>query len=68
MADEKGVDIPKGCDWPDLRNKSGSALTDHYADTLRKLGKTPGILGGWTSGPRVAMTLARRRTLRRGCS
>src|SRR3954453_2497848 len=45
MADEKGVVIPKGCDWPTLRDKSGSALTDHYTDTLRKLSKTPGILG-----------------------
>jgi type I restriction enzyme M protein len=45
MADEKGVAIPKGCDWPTLRDQSGSALVDHYTDTLRKLGKTPGILG-----------------------
>src|SRR4051812_44548764 len=45
MADEKGVAIPSGCGWPALLTKSGSPLTDHYADTLRKLGKTPGILG-----------------------
>src|SRR5581483_4588496 len=45
MADEKGVDIPKGCGWGILRDKSGTALLDHYSDMLRKLGKTPGILG-----------------------
>ncbi len=32
MADEKGVDIPKGCDWKSLRDKSGSDLTDFYVD------------------------------------
>ncbi len=45
MADEKGVELPKGCDWPALRDQAGPALTDHYTDTLRKLGKTAGILG-----------------------
>jgi type I restriction enzyme M protein len=45
MADERGVELPKGCDWPKLRDKNGTALTDHYADLLRTLGKTPGILG-----------------------
>ena len=45
MADEKNVALPKGCDWPKLRDKSGTALTDHYTDLLRTLSKTPGILG-----------------------
>src|SRR5436190_14883743 len=45
MADEKGIALPKGCDWPHLRDASGSALTERYADTLRALGKTAGILG-----------------------
>jgi type I restriction enzyme M protein len=45
MADEKGVDVPKGCDWPTLRDKSGSDLTDFYVDLLRKLAKQTGILG-----------------------
>src|SRR5215510_11679460 len=44
MADEKGVSLPKGCSWPQLRDKSGIALTDHYVDLLRTLGRTPGIL------------------------
>ncbi len=45
MADEKGVELPKGCDWPKLRDKTGTELTDFYTDLLRKLSKTPGILG-----------------------
>jgi type I restriction enzyme M protein len=45
MADERKVELPKGCDWPKLRDKSGTALTDHYVDALRALAKTPGILG-----------------------
>jgi type I restriction enzyme M protein len=50
MADEKGVAIPKGCAWPTLRDGSGTELTDHYIDVLRKLGKTEGILGDIYSG------------------
>jgi type I restriction enzyme M protein len=50
MADERGVDVPKGCAWPAIRDKSGIDLTDHYIEVLRKLGKTPGILGDIYSG------------------
>src|SRR2546428_1395984 len=45
MADERGIEIPKGCDWPTLRAENGTELTDHCVDTLRKLAKTPGMLG-----------------------
>ena len=45
MADEKGVELPTDCDWPKLKEQSGTALTDHYVDVLRKLSKTAGILG-----------------------
>ncbi len=45
MADEKGIDVPKGCDWRTLRDKAGDELTDFYVDLLRKLAKQPGILG-----------------------
>ena len=45
MADERSVELPKGCDWPSLRDKSGTGLVDDYVDVLRKLGRTPGILG-----------------------
>jgi type I restriction enzyme M protein len=45
MADERGVEIPKGCDWASLRDKSGTALTDHYQDILRRLREARGLLG-----------------------
>ena len=44
MADERAAEIPKGCDWPSIRDRSGTGLTDHYIEVLRKLGKTPGIV------------------------
>lgn len=45
MADERGISIPKGFDWQSLKEKSGTALTDHYADILRTLREAPGLLG-----------------------
>ena len=45
MADEKDLKLPPGCGWPALRDKTGNALTDHYADVLRKLSRSPRILG-----------------------
>src|SRR4030095_17014204 len=45
MADERELELPRGCDWTELRDKSGTALLEHYVDVLRTLGKTPGILG-----------------------
>lgn len=45
MADERSVEVPKGCSWPTLAGKSGTALVEHYTDALRTLGKQPGILG-----------------------
>lgn len=45
MADEKEVKIPKGFDWNSLKDKSGTALTDHYTEILRKLREEKGILG-----------------------
>lgn len=44
MADERGADIPKKYNWASLRELSGTKLTDHYADALRKLRESPGIL------------------------
>ena len=44
MADERGATIPKGCDWDSLKELSGTSLTDHYADILRKLREAPGLL------------------------
>ena len=45
MADERGVEIPKGCDWDSLKVLSGTTLTDHYNDVLRKLRSAEGLLG-----------------------
>jgi type I restriction enzyme M protein len=42
---EKGEKVVTDCSWPTLRSKSGTALTDHYADVLRALGKQTGLLG-----------------------
>jgi type I restriction enzyme M protein len=50
MADERGVELPKGCDWPLLREKTGTELTDFYIDVLRTLGKSPGVLGDIYAG------------------
>lgn len=56
MADERGVKIPKDCDWPSLRALSGTQLTDHYADALRALGKQAGILGDIYAGAQSRFT------------
>lgn len=45
MADEKGVVVPKNHDWNSLKELSGTDLTDHYTETLRKLREEKGILG-----------------------
>jgi type I restriction enzyme M protein len=45
MADERAIELPKKCDWPTLRDSSGTALIDTYTDTLRTLSKQSGILG-----------------------
>ncbi len=50
MANEKGVEVPAGCDWAKLRDKSGTEVTDHYFDVLRTLGRQPGILGDIYAG------------------
>jgi type I restriction enzyme M protein len=50
MASERVVEVPPGCEWTKLRDKSGTALTDHYIEVLRTLGKQPGILGDIYAG------------------
>jgi type I restriction enzyme M protein len=50
MADERGIDLPAGCDWPTLRAQSGTTLTDHYVNLLRTLGREPGLLGDIFAG------------------
>src|SRR5712672_1480635 len=57
MADERGVNLTKvqttdangkkeisDCSWASLKAKSGTQLTDHYADILRKLREAGGLL------------------------
>lgn len=56
MADERGLDLPKKCDWVALRQKSGTDLLEHYTDTLRTLGKQPGLLGDIFSGAQSRFT------------
>jgi type I restriction enzyme M protein len=50
MADERGVDLPGDTDWPYLRKHSGMELLDTYIESLRILGRQPGILGDIFSG------------------
>jgi type I restriction enzyme M protein len=50
MADERGIELPEGTDWPYLRKQSGTDLLDTYIEALRTLGKQPGILGDIFSG------------------
>lgn len=50
MADERSIELPKGCDWPTLISKSGTELRDDYIDTLRTLGKQRGLLGDIFAG------------------
>lgn len=45
MAEERGANLPQGSNWASLKDLSGTKLTDHYADTLRKLREVPGMLG-----------------------
>jgi type I restriction enzyme M protein len=50
MADERGIALPKGCDWQTLIKKSGTDLRDDYIDILRTLGKQHGLLGDIFAG------------------
>src|SRR6266545_4478309 len=45
FTDEKGQKVQKDCSWPTLYKQTGTALTDHYVDVLRTLGKQSGLLG-----------------------
>src|SRR5207245_11696234 len=56
MADEKGVEVRKGCSWTGIRDRSGTELLEHYIEVLRMLGKTKGILGDIYSGAQSRFT------------
>jgi type I restriction enzyme M protein len=44
MADERGVAVPKDCDWNSLKERSGNDLLDHYGEILRTLRESKGLL------------------------
>jgi len=61
MADERGIQLPRlegktetdkpeSLNWPTLRGKSGTDLTDYYVDLLRRLGREPSLLGDIFAG------------------
>lgn len=50
MAEEKGIELPEGCNWKNLKEKSGIDLKDHYETVLKKLGQEEGILGDIFAG------------------
>jgi type I restriction enzyme M protein len=45
MADEREVEVPKNYGWATLKDLSGTELTDHYSEVLRKLRDAGGLLG-----------------------
>lgn len=45
MAEERGAKVPPSYDWASLKGLSGTELTDHYSEVLRKLREAGGLLG-----------------------
>jgi type I restriction enzyme M protein len=43
MADERGIELPKECDWRTLEGKAGTDLGEHYIEVLRRLSKERGL-------------------------
>ncbi len=56
MSSEKGLSLPKGCNWDSLKALSGTALTEHYIDVLRGLEKEKGLLGSIFAGAQSRFT------------
>jgi len=50
IAEEKGVKLPHGCTWNDLKVKSGTELLDAYIEILRTLSRQKGMLGDIFAG------------------
>src|SRR5213079_1590307 len=50
FTDEKGQKVNRDCSWPTLYKQTGTALTEHYIDVLRALGKQAGLLGDIFAG------------------
>ncbi len=52
IAREKGIDLPAGCGWDSLRQKSGNDLLDSYSEVLKTLSTQGGVLGDIFAGSR----------------
>jgi type I restriction enzyme M protein len=50
LSDEKGIELPRGCEWASLRQKSGADLLDSYSGVLRTLSHENWILGDIFAG------------------
>jgi len=50
LANEKDVPVPDGFGWASLLELSGTDLTDHYQETLRRLGREKELLGAIFAG------------------
>lgn len=50
LAEEKGLNVPKGCSWNDLKVESGTELLKHYTNSLTTLAQQEGILGDIFAG------------------
>jgi len=50
MAHERGRELPRGCSWESLKERSGTELNDYYTELLRTLGRQEGLLGDIFSG------------------
>jgi type I restriction enzyme M protein len=51
IAEERGIEIPKGCSWENLIENSDDKLLAKYNSILTRLSKTEGILGDIFSKP-----------------
>lgn len=57
MADERGIELLRGCNWPKISAQSGAELTDHYqkivvalSETIRIMAEIDNVIesqGGW---------------------
>jgi type I restriction enzyme M protein len=52
VAGEKDVDLPAGCGWDSLRQKSGNDLLGSYSEVLKTLSTQGGVLGDIFAGSR----------------
>src|SRR2546428_14045484 len=56
MADERGIALPKDCDWPTLYKQTGIGLIDHYIYVLRTLGKRPALRDDIFAGAHLCLS------------